>query len=265
MKAARASSKPLIAAALVLASIVVLAASASFLRNVETFQRTGFSSERAAGHWLVTAVAEPATGLLAGDQILLINGEGAAAVDDLRAALAGRAESELLVLRGEEMAEIRYRRPAMAVNLPYLVLSAIGLIYLLIGFYTFWKDQRRPSTIFYLWCLTSATVYLVSPTLVFDSLDKSLYVLEEVARLYLAPLTLHLFLVFPSLLLARKVSRRVTPFLYLPATVLLALQLDLMLAGGRVLSVQPLRQSLEEYFFQEMGGDKGGGNPWGEG
>ena len=27
-------------------------------------------------------------------------------------------------------------------------------------------------------------------------------------------------------------------------------------AGGRVLSVQPLRQSLEEYFFKEMGGEK---------
>ena len=36
-------------------------------------------------------------------------------------------------------------------------------------------------------------------------------------------------------------------------------------AGGRVLSVQPLRESLEEYFFREMGGDERGGNPWGEG
>ena len=36
-------------------------------------------------------------------------------------------------------------------------------------------------------------------------------------------------------------------------------------AGGRVLSVQPVRQSLEEYFFQEMHGDEEGGNPWGEG
>jgi len=36
-------------------------------------------------------------------------------------------------------------------------------------------------------------------------------------------------------------------------------------AGARVLSVQPLRQSLEEYFFHEMHGDEGGGNPWGEG
>lgn len=36
-------------------------------------------------------------------------------------------------------------------------------------------------------------------------------------------------------------------------------------AGGRVLSVQPVRQSLEEYFFEEMGGEQEGGNPWGEG
>jgi ABC-2 type transport system ATP-binding protein len=35
-------------------------------------------------------------------------------------------------------------------------------------------------------------------------------------------------------------------------------------AGGRVLSVQPVRQSLEEYFFHEMHGDEGG-DPWGEG
>jgi ABC-2 type transport system ATP-binding protein len=36
-------------------------------------------------------------------------------------------------------------------------------------------------------------------------------------------------------------------------------------AGGRVLSVQPVRQSLEEYFFHEMRDEEGGGNPWGEG
>jgi ABC-2 type transport system ATP-binding protein len=36
-------------------------------------------------------------------------------------------------------------------------------------------------------------------------------------------------------------------------------------AGGRVLSVQPVRQSLEEHFVQEMGGDDEGGSRWGEG
>jgi len=36
-------------------------------------------------------------------------------------------------------------------------------------------------------------------------------------------------------------------------------------AGGRVLSVQPVRQTLEDYFFREMGAAAGGGSAWGEG
>jgi ABC-2 type transport system ATP-binding protein len=36
-------------------------------------------------------------------------------------------------------------------------------------------------------------------------------------------------------------------------------------AGGRVLSVQPVRQTLEDYFFQEMGGEAAGASgAWGE-
>jgi ABC-2 type transport system ATP-binding protein len=33
-------------------------------------------------------------------------------------------------------------------------------------------------------------------------------------------------------------------------------------AGGRVLGVQPVRQSLEDYFYREMGGEDGEGGPW---
>jgi len=37
-------------------------------------------------------------------------------------------------------------------------------------------------------------------------------------------------------------------------------------AGGRVLSVQPVRQSLEDYFYREMGAPRAGGaDAWGEG
>ncbi len=35
-------------------------------------------------------------------------------------------------------------------------------------------------------------------------------------------------------------------------------------AGGRILSVQPVRQTLEEYFFHEMGAAAGGATPWEE-
>jgi ABC-2 type transport system ATP-binding protein len=36
-------------------------------------------------------------------------------------------------------------------------------------------------------------------------------------------------------------------------------------AGGRVLSVLPVRQSLEDYFVREMGESRSGGGAWGEG
>ncbi len=36
-------------------------------------------------------------------------------------------------------------------------------------------------------------------------------------------------------------------------------------AGGRVLAVQPVRQTLEDYFMREMGGSAGGAGAWGEG
>jgi len=36
-------------------------------------------------------------------------------------------------------------------------------------------------------------------------------------------------------------------------------------AGGRVLSVQPVRQTLEDYFFREMGSATGNASAWGEG
>jgi ABC-2 type transport system ATP-binding protein len=36
-------------------------------------------------------------------------------------------------------------------------------------------------------------------------------------------------------------------------------------AGGRVLSVQPVRQTLEDYFFREMGAAAEGASAWGEG
>jgi ABC-2 type transport system ATP-binding protein len=36
-------------------------------------------------------------------------------------------------------------------------------------------------------------------------------------------------------------------------------------AGGRILSVQPVRETLEDYFFREMGAAAGGASAWGEG
>jgi PAS domain S-box-containing protein len=246
MSVRRTPARSVLAGLLVLALIALGAATASFLRKVESFQTLGFEAEATAGQWLITSVDDAASGLespalVPGDNILLVNGEPAASIAELGVALRARETSELLLLRDEEMLTVSYHRPRLRVDLPYLTLSLIGLGYLLIGFYTLWKDRRSPSSLFYVWCVTSAVFYLVTPTPPFDRLGQTLYALDHLARLLLAPLTLHLFTVFPTPLGGSTRARRLVPFLYLPAAVLLAIQVDLM-AGGRWLgSLDPVR------------------------
>ena len=229
------TGKSVLAVLLVLALVAMGAAAASFLRKVESFETLGFEAEANAGQWLITSVdaeqAERPSGLRSGDEVLLVNGEPATSVAALGEALRLRQRSELLLLRGGEMLTIPYERPRLRLDLPYLALSLIGLCYLLIGFYTLWKDRRPPATLFYLWCVTSAVFYLVTPTPPFDRIGQLLYGLDHAARLLLAPLTLHLFVSFPQPLGQRARMRRIVPFFYLPAAVLMAIQLDLM-AGG---------------------------------
>jgi hypothetical protein len=67
-----------------------------------------------------------------------------------------------------------------------------------------------------------------------DAVTKLLFGADMVARLFLPPLLLHLFLVFPETLGRSRALARWTPFLYLPAAALLALRLDLIATGGRL-------------------------------
>jgi hypothetical protein len=67
-------------------------------------------------------------------------------------------------------------------------------------------------------------VYLLSPLDLRDVAGRTIYLVEELARLLLPPLTLHLFLVFPPGLAVPRGARRVAPFLYLPAAILVVLQ-----------------------------------------
>jgi PAS domain S-box-containing protein len=107
------------------------------------------------------------------------------------------------------------------------------MAYLLIGFYTLLRDLRRPTIIFFLWCMTSSAVYLVSAVPPFDLVGKGGYLLEESARILLAPLTLHLFTIFPRPLQVRARNQRAIPFFYLPAAFLLLLQFDLIAFNGK--------------------------------
>ena len=215
--------------AVLLAVVVVTAGGASLLRTMTGFQPIGFEVEAQQGSWLVTS-ADPGAAVLPGDRILQIDGEGYGRVAELEEALRRRATSELLVLRDGGVTEVSHTLPPLTIDWAYLVLALIGATYLAIGLYTLLRDRRRPARIFYFWCLVSALVYILSARGPFDLTGKGLYLLEEVARVLLAPLTLHLFAVFPA------VSKRLkpaVPFFYLPALFLLLMQVDLMILDGR--------------------------------
>ncbi len=229
---------------LALTVAVVALGGLSILRKVESFQSLGFEARRAPGAWVVEGEPEAATALRAGDQILFVDGGPVGAPATVRERLIATPEVELMVLRDEAMTTLTYRRPAIDLDWPYLVQILLGLAYLLIGLFTLVRSRRRPGLLFFLWCVTSAAVYLLTKPQLFDGVGKAIYLADGVALAFLAPLTLHLFLAFPTLLGAGGKVRRLLPFLYLPAGLLVAVQLDQGLFAGRLFSGAPSAESL---------------------
>lgn len=222
-----------LAICLALAFLAVGLGGLSVYRKVQAFQPLGFEAAPHAGGFDVTGVDRAESGLQRGDQILLVNGGEVSTRNQLTERLKERPESELMVLRGDQPQQIHYRRPAVAFDFPFLILALIGAVYLGIGLFTLVRHGGRQSFLFYLWCLTSATLYLFSATPPVDLAFKAITLFDAVAYILLPALTLHLFLVFPSPLPGAERFRRLIPFLYLPAAALLALQLDQMFANGR--------------------------------
>ncbi len=216
-----------LAASLALAFLAVGLGGVSVYRKVQTFQPLGFEAVPSGGVLRVPAVDLPEQGLQQGDLILEDS-----TVDQLAARLKERPASELNVLRGEQVVQVRYQRPPLDVDFPYLILCLIGTVYLGIGLFTLLRHGGGQSLLFYLWCLTSAALYLLTPVDPRDLAFKAIDLFDTAALILLPALTLHLFLVFPSPLWKTGPWRRLVPFLYLPAAALLALRLDLMLAGG---------------------------------
>ncbi len=204
-------------------------------RKVASFQPLGFLYQAHSGNAEVESVLSPATGLKTGDKILLVNGTAFSDVGNLARALSRHSQSHLAVLRQGSLEEITYHLPPLVIDYPYLVLALVGIGYLLIGFFTVLRDQNRPALLFFSWAFASATVYILSPVGPFDLMARVTYLVEEVARLLLPPLTLHLFLVFPSTWSRRRdLVRKIIPFLYLPAAFLMTLQADLVITGGQI-------------------------------
>ncbi len=233
------------ATALLVATLAAAICVVSFQNKVASFQSVGASAVPVQGGYLITEVASAASGLLTGDFLLTVNGQQPESVAHLDRLLRGHPLSKLLVKRGEELAEVDFARPPFRIDYAYLLLTLSGLCYFLIGIYTAIKDREGRSWLFYLWCLTSATLYVASPLYTSDLSDRAIFLADLVARLLLPGLTAHLFLSFPERLLIGA-KARLLPLLYVPGAALLAFHLDSIFGGGRVfglLSAAELRMT----------------------
>lgn len=210
-------------------AVIAVLGGISFARKIATFQPLGFEYQAEQGSWQVNGVANPQVQLQEGDLILLIQGQQVATAEQLETLLRGRESTELMVSRGGGVEAVTYNRPQLAVDAPYIILTAIGILYLLIGLFTIFKDSRAVAGLFFLWCLTSAALYALSPPLIpADGTDRLIFLVDQLARTLLPALTLHLFLVCPSRLLSRRTLFRVVPFIYLPSAVLLVFHASLI-------------------------------------
>lgn len=233
-----------LALSLVLALVTVVLAGWSIQRRVQSFQALGFDAAIQGGAVLVGRVSDPRIGLQPGDMIMLIDGHEVTARTGLVSLLRERPERAIDVLRGPEMVRVQYHRPPLDIDVPFLILAFAAVAYLLIGLYTLLRQGGNQGFLFYLWCLASAASYLLSAAPPEGSVFKAIHLGDEIARLFLPALTLHLSLVFPAPFKARWWNERIIPFLYLPAALLLTLQLDLALTDGHWIFGRPLPERL---------------------
>jgi two-component system NtrC family sensor kinase len=95
---------------------------------------------------------------------------------------------------------------------------AIGLVYLLIGFYVLFRRWTAPrATHFYLFCLVSFALFTLKYTGQFDWVDWTVYWVNVLAETLQPALFLHFALSFPQERLARTGRRWLLPLIYAPA------------------------------------------------
>ena len=226
-----------------LAAVLVLVVGAmGAIRRIENFRtlEADFSS-RSPG--LVVASVRDSD-LRPGDRVLLVNNREVATVSDFVDAVSGTAAAEAVVLRQGEVVRVELQPLGIDIDWPFLATAAIAIAYLAVGGFALARRRQPPGLLFFLWCLLSASLFLLSPGREFDLLDKVSYGLDEIARIFLPAVTLHLFLVFPTPLGVVERKRYRVALVYAPAMALAVLQADLMLAAGRWFSQGDLAGAL---------------------
>lgn len=185
--------------------IVVVGGFTSFQRKRSSFDRVDF-------HWVwrdgiihVDRVdsggGAEAAGLRVGDEIWVVGDVPAPELfDGLTDTLRHSGPIPLVIFRDGETLSTRYTPPPIEVDYRYLYFTLIGFLYLAVGLFTRFRGSRgeSSSSLFYLVSLLAFIVYVYSPgSGEFDLTYQILAMIEEMARIFLPPLTLHFFLRFP--------------------------------------------------------------------
>src|SRR5207237_947367 len=222
---------------------VGIGAFASFQRKLSSFERIDFQFARANGVIVVKSVdahsGAEAAGLRPGDQIWLIADTPTTEIQGLQKTLRRFAQTvPMLVSRGNRTLTLTYHVPELKIDYAYLILSFIGFLYLAIGLFTLFRRGATESRLFYFVTLLSFIVYVYTPAGNIDWSYKTLQLVEEIATIFLPPLALHFFLLFPRPVLRDK---RQIALLYVPAALLALWNIDLLLFNNALKVAEPLR------------------------
>ncbi len=217
-------------AALAAVAILVVGAMGA-LRKIEDFRTLEADFSPQAQGLIVSAARH--SQLQSGDRVLLVDNREVTTVAEFAAAVSSNTSAEAVVLRRGQMTRVELRAPGINIDWKYLATAAIALAYLAVGGFALARRREKPGLLFFVWCLLSGAMFLVSPGQQFDLLDRASYGIDEFARIFLPAVTLHFFLVFPSPLGVVAGKRHRLALVYAPAVALFVLQADLMLRGGR--------------------------------
>jgi two-component system NtrC family sensor kinase len=231
---------------LALTVAIVAGAFASFQRKRSSFERIDFTFTRDSGVIVVKTVdpgsSAEASGLRAGDQILLIGETPSTEIEGLQKTLRRIGQKvPMVVHRGAALHRLDYLVPELKIDYAYLILSFIGFLYLAIGIFTLFRGGRTESTLFFFVTLLSFIVYVYTPAGDIDATYKLLQAVEEFATILLPPLTLNFFLVFPRPIVR---YQRLIAAMYIPPALLAAWDFDLLVLGNRLAIAAPYRSFL---------------------
>jgi two-component system, NtrC family, sensor kinase len=219
----------------VLTLIAIVGAFNSFERMRSSFERLDFAYRWERGTVVVDRVdresAAEAAGIEPGDTILMVGGSPTHEVNGLKRTVRRIGTVPLVIARGEQIVTTLYTPPEVQIDYRYLFLTFIGFLYLAIGLFTLFRGARGESILFYFVTLLAFIVYVYSPAGEVDGVYRALWLIEDFARIFLPPLTLHFFLRFPRPLVERKLTYAL---IYAPPLLIALWVMNLLVFGNAI-------------------------------